>query len=752
VKSSEHEISKYRNNTILWTVAFISIVHIGLYYTSSTLPSILLATWIISNIGAILIIHISFLQQEKFRIKLQEQLIKSRKHSQRQTTLASLSAGFATALSEDEICNELARRLIEIQGYDYVAIYLIDEKTKSRELRASAGGLGITKISTISSGKGLSEQPLLDGKLQYTPDVSTNSKYIPGLGRGSEIDVPIQFDQEILGVITVENPEIDAFGPDDYAMVTTASDQAALAIQNTRLLASEKQRRSEAEILRDATIGVSSDLDLDIVLDKILTQLAEVVPFDSTCIFLWKGDYLEAKAARGLPKPEEVVGNTYPANDELFKKVLLKKEVVIIGDIQEIPYFQGWGGTDEMHSWMGIPLIVGNNVIGILTLDNKEVNAYDQEKVDIASILANQAAIALQNAQLYLNAKNAAEKLIILHEASQKITRSSFDPERTYVTIHEAASRLMPCEAFSITILDEEKDEIEAVYLVDRNGRAPLTRIPSGEGLSGYIISTGEPLLQHDYLESETMKDINVKHFGNPEHIRAFIAVPMKLGNKVIGMLSSQSYLPHKYTNQDQQMLEMLAAHAAIAIDNAKLFARVQHLAITDSLTDVFNRRYFFDSAKREFYRARRYQHHLSIIMIDLDYYKIINDTYGHIVGDSALKIISKLLQDSIRGADILGRYGGDEFSILLPETDIAQAMEIAERLRRIIEETLIEVEGYSFTTTVSIGVATTNVSTTDFSQLLLSADMALYDAKKGNRNQVCSREWPFEKTATLSK
>ena len=457
-----------------------------------------------------------------------------------------------------------------------------------------------------------------------------------------------------------------------------------------------------------------------------------------------------AKAASGLPKPDEVIGNHFSADDKLFHQVLTENKPLIIGNLSETIDFLGWGGTNEMQSWMGIPLKASSDVIGILTLDKIEQNAYDQEKADFAMIFANQAAIAIQHAQLYQTAKDAFDQLMILHKASQTITMASFNPEQTYEAIHAAANQLMPCEAFSISIKDDENQEIEAVYLIDKDGRSPSARIPIGEGLSGYIISTGEPLLIHDFLDNEAPDKLNVKHFGNPDHIRAFIAVPMKLGEQVVGMLSAQSYLPHKYSHQDQQMLEMLAAHAAIAIDNSRLFAKVQHLAITDGLTNCHNRRSFFELAKKEFFRASRYQHPLSIIMVDLDYYKAINDTYGHLVGDTVLKTISQLLKNCIRETDTLGRYGGDEFSILLPETDLKQTLEIAERIKDLINKTVIEIDQNQISTTLSVGISSINKVTTDFSQLLLTADMALYDAKNGGRNRICSREWPIEKISGM--
>ena len=359
-------------------------------------------------------------------------------------------------------------------------------------------------------------------------------------------------------------------------------------------------------------------------------------------------------------------------------------------------------------------------------------------------IFANQAAIAIQNARLFQSEKIAAEKLIILYEASQAIISASFDPERTYQTIHEAAAGLMPCEAFSITILDEKEDEIEAVYMIDREERTPPARFPNGQGLSSHIISTGDSLIVHDLQSSTKMENIPVKHFGSADHIRAFLAVPMKLGNKVIGMLAAQSYLPHKYSAEDQRFLEMLAAHAAIAIDNAKLFAQVQKLAITDSLTKVYNRRYFFDTARHEFVRSQRYQHPLTILMLDLDNYKAINDSLGHVAGDQILIQIAQFIQENIRQSDTLGRYGGDEFSILLPETDLKHATELAERLRLATEKTTFRYNDEEIKTTISIGISGTNENVTELNHLLLSADAALYEAKTCGRNCLRIENWPL--------
>jgi diguanylate cyclase (GGDEF)-like protein len=572
-------VRKYKFQTLVFTVSFITVIILLAHFRNQNQWYETLFWWLVSTGGGVTLIYYTYYKIEKLQEKLDEQLIRSNQFSLRQTALTSLSGGFAANISEDEICTKLAKRLQAVPEYQYVAVYLLDQQTEDRVLRSVLGPKVSPTTKFIPPATTLIDQALHNGQHYYTPDVSQVQDLTTSFTHGSEIDVPIQFGDHDLGVLVVANHATNAFGNDDFAMLNTIADQAAIAIQNARL--------------------------------------------------------------------------------------------------------------------------------------------YQAEKI-------------------------SAEKLVVLYEASQSIISASFNPERTYTTIHEAAAHLMPCEAFSIAILDEKSVEIEAVYLVDRGGRTPAVRFSAGEGLSGHIISTGKSLIIDDFHKTNEMDDIDVKHFGSSQSIRAFIAVPMRLGSVVVGMLSAQSYHPHEYSTEDQRFLEMLAAHAAIAIDNANLFAQIQQLAITDSLTNVYNRRYFFDTARHEFTRSQRYHHQLAILMLDLDNYKAINDNLGHVAGDQILVKIARFLEENIRQIDTLGRYGGDEFSILLPETDLEHATELADRLRVAVQTTSFEFDNQTINTTVSIGITSTNQYVTELNQLLLSADAALYEAKTCGRNCIRIQEWPI--------
>jgi diguanylate cyclase (GGDEF)-like protein len=292
----------------------------------------------------------------------------------------------------------------------------------------------------------------------------------------------------------------------------------------------------------------------------------------------------------------------------------------------------------------------------------------------------------------------------------------------------------MPAEAFAITLLDEAHDEIEAVYLIDKDVRAAGFRVPSDQGLSGRVLALGKSIYIKD-IDAESK--ITGIHFGSQAHARSILAVPLRLGDRIIGMLSAQSYQPDAYTTEDQYLLEMLAANTTIAIENTRLFKEIQWLAITDPLTGLYNRRGFFELGQREVERFRRFDRPFSAIMIDLDHFKQVNDTFGHAAGDLVLIELANRLRSKIRDIDVLGRYGGEEIVVILPETDLQGAALLAERLRAHIESAPIVTDRGPITITISAGVAEYKPTTPDLASLLDRADSAMYIAKQSGRNQV---------------
>lgn len=242
---------------------------------------------------------------------------------------------------------------------------------------------------------------------------------------------------------------------------------------------------------------------------------------------------------------------------------------------------------------------------------------------------------------------------------------------------------------------------------------------------------------------------------GNP--IRSWIGAPIYAHGQILAFFSLDKLEPNYFNAEHARKLELFASHAALAMVNARLFQEIQRLAITDTLTGLYNRRYFFERACQEFVRSCRYRHPIAIILLDLDHFKSVNDTYGHPVGDLVLQTMSRLITQTVRKSDLVARFGGEEVILLLPETDLQRGELLAERLRQKIATTYIPVNEHSITLTASFGVCGGNPADCHMEpqraieMLIELADQALYQAKQAGRNRVCSITPNFSKTMASS-
>ena len=377
------------------------------------------------------------------------------------------------------------------------------------------------------------------------------------------ICMPIKGKETLIGHLSVWGSGLRR---EDIPALSIFANQAGGMIEKARLIEALERRSREAETLRQATAAVASALDLDQVLERILIQLDRVIPYHSAAVFLLEDGKKRIVAARGFSDPYQVIGLTFDGRDPLLDEAGRSLSPIVLEDAQADARYSGWAHTDYVRGWMGVPLVARGELIGFLTIDSKQVAAFEEGHAKLSQAFANE---------------------------------------------------------------------------------------------------------------------------------------------------------------------------VAMAIDNARLFQETLRLSITDPLTGIYNRRHIYDEARRELERAQRYDRPLSVIIFDLDRFKEVNDHYGHLAGDEVLRVMARRCLETLRQVELFGRYGGEEFIVFVPETDVRGAYQVAERLRSAIGDTPIETRGQFVNVTASFGVAELNGTSGDIDKLLDRADRALYTAKRAGGNQI---------------
>lgn len=318
-----------------------------------------------------------------------------------QSALFRLSAELVEVVKENDICTRVVNSLHDTLGYDFVAIFLLDESSGNRLLAASVGYEN--PPSPIKPGLGLSERPLLDGQLHYTADVTQDPRYFYGMG-GSELDLPVRIGGKVLGVLTAESKQQDAFSQDDFDVLTVAAQQTALAIEKARLFAIERQRVDELNALRTTMADITAELELSNLLKVIVERAAELLNATGGELGLYDENSQEITIVVSHNLGKDYLGCKQALGEGAMGRVAETKEILVIDD------YQTWEGSmdeySEIHASLAVPLMIGNRLLGVFsTVSYDPQRKFTPADLHQLNLFAQQAAIAIDNAHLFENAQ-----------------------------------------------------------------------------------------------------------------------------------------------------------------------------------------------------------------------------------------------------------------------------------------------------------------------------------------------------------
>jgi len=483
-------------------------------------------------------------------------------------------------------------------------------------------------------------------------------------------------------------------------------------------------------ILYDASQAVLSTFRLDEVLARILDTLGDYFQIEHRAVLLLdeKSGMLGVHSHSGWLEDESQ--KRVPLGEGVTGRAAAEKRPVYAPDVEKFPgYIVGHAHTRSEYA---VPLIVRDKVVGVLDVQSDLLDFLDRETQDLLLVFATQASIAIQNAQLYALERRRASQLEAINAIARHTTNVLEVPE---LLMRACELVLGAFGADHVSVLLHEEDS-----LVLRAQAGKLSPIPTGVPVPPSV-----PLCGRAFLTNLSVLENNIS--ASPaaaplcREAKSELALPLVALGSSVGVLVLDSTSDNAFDASDMQPLESVADICAGAIQNARYFDQVRQLAYRDGLTGVFNRRYFETRILEEIARAHRYENEVSVLMIDIDHFKELNDEFGHLLGDEVLRRMSGLFVQHLRKSDIVCRYGGDEFAVLLPETSSAVAVAVAEKLRRLAQ--LCEFAGVPRPVTLSIGAASLPSNGHSRDHLIRAADGALYSAKQNGRNTVMAAPIP---------
>jgi diguanylate cyclase (GGDEF)-like protein len=651
------------------------------------------------------------------------------------------------ALSQYDHLDEMCKRAVELGsknlGFTRMSIWFIDPENPEY----IKGSYGIDEQGKIRDERsqrtlvepGSNQAIFLSGsqRVYHHKNVALHDDQYQVVGYGDKAASALWDGSKIIGYICTDNLFAQTVGN-----------------LSTRIRTSEQIKKTARQqaLLNEITHTAVEQSNLKSMLQIIANQMGKLFDADGCFITLWDENRqtVTPGAAYGAFKESYTTNRDFlpkPGEPTKTQSALEKGDVLIIDDVLESPHIsRRIADFFPTRSSLVLPLIANQVKLGAAIISYNEKHKFSSSDKELGEKTAQQIALAILKNRLLEEAQVRAREAETLQQASAAVV-ATLKQDEAIERVLEELNRVVPYDSASVQLLLGNELEIVGVRGFKEPDSVLGLRFPIAvDTPNSVVFERGEPLIIEDApLVYESFR--NQPH----NHIHGWMGVPLKVHERMIGMLALDSFQAGKFNSDHRRLATAFADQVAIALENTRLFEETQWLAIHDSLTGLYNRRHFMSLAWAQYQRAIRYATPLSAIMLDIDHFKRVNDTHGHLIGDQVLQYIAEVCKNNLRTPDLIGRYGGEEFVILLPETtaitktvdpsgqtrEVEGAKAVAERLRSTIEKTVIETDRGGISTTISLGIAELSPNIQNVEQLVDCADQALLHAKSTGRNRV---------------
>jgi diguanylate cyclase (GGDEF)-like protein/putative nucleotidyltransferase with HDIG domain len=551
-------------------------------------------------------------------------------------------------------------------------------------------------------------------------------------GLRSAVVISLQAKEQAFGLLLLGTPDSRRFTPAELRLLLALGHQIGVAVENSYLIQQTSRRSEELHVLNEIGRALSSTLNKEDLLRRLWEELRRL--FDVENLYLATFDSVrdqiqfDLELAKGVRMPVR----SRPAGNHLTEYILRTRQPVLIreGFVSELRKL----GVEPLRvtgSYCGVPLVAYDHAIGVLGIFSENERAYDEGHLELMRVLASEASIAIENARLFQEERTKARHLNLLN----MISRDAIATLNTDEILAKIAGQLengLAYDHIGIALLEYTTRELVVSAESGKRRGALGKKIPLDTGLIGQVARTGKPAVYRSSANSQ----------NSPQPVLAdtctAMALPIFYGDHLHGVLYVETLERVEFSDEESLLLHTLADLIAGAYHNAQTFQKAQEQAITDGLTGVKTHRFFMEALSSEWKRSSRAGRSFALVLMDLDRFKFVNDFYGHLEGDLVLQRVGQILETNCRRSDVVSRYGGDEFVILMPETTMEQARQLSSKLRGwISSDPLLREKNIS----ASFGIASYPLHGSAPQELIQVADASMYLSKHQGGNTVSTAE-----------